>query len=108
MFLLLLLTVFSSYALYSNLKGNNCDCADTYSNRETILSVTNKLNDSKSIGMQTALCAVFMICYFFFNQWLILRIRKKNVECDEVIETPSDYSLIVSNLPPNVTEEEIH
>jgi hypothetical protein len=107
MFLLLLLGVFSSYALYSNAKGNDCDCGDSYSSRVTKLSITNKLNDSKAIGMQTALCAVFMICYFIFNQWLIFRIRKKNAECDEIIDSPSDYSLLISHLPPDTTEEEL-
>ena len=107
MFLLLLLGVFSSYALYSNAKGNDCDCGDSYSSRVTKLSITNKLNDSKAIGMQTALCAVFMICYFIFSQWLIFRIRKKNAECDEIIDSPSDYSLLISHLPPDTTEEEL-
>lgn len=103
MLLICLLAVFCVYALDSNWKGNSCDCGDSYSSRITKFSVINKLGDSRALSIQTILCAAFIIIYFFFNQWLVRRIRKKNVKCDEVINSPSDYSIIITHLPPNTT-----
>ncbi len=52
--------------------------------------------------IQFFLIAAFLLLYFILTQFLIYRIRKRNKVCDEIINSPSDYSLIIQKLPENV------
>lgn len=42
-----------------------------------------------------------------FLQFLRLKGRELKKECDEVIDSPSDYAVILRRLPPKTNEEQI-
>lgn len=100
--------VFSIYAIITNFKGNSC-VVDKLCEDDTFdkLSLSNKIHDNQSIMIQTYLISGFLLLYLFLTQYLIYRIRKNNKICDEIINSPSDYSIIIKNLPEIVDEKDI-
>lgn len=57
--------------------------------------------------IQTYLVAGYLIIYLIFSQHMIFRVRQRNDKCDEIINSPSDYSIIIKNLPEYVEEKHI-
>jgi hypothetical protein len=57
--------------------------------------------------IQTYLVAAFLLIYILFSQYMIFRIRMRNEKCDELINSPSDYSIIIKNLPEHVQQHQI-
>ena len=49
----------------------------------------------------------FIILFFFILQWLIYTMRKGDHKNDQLINSPSDYALLVSQLPKGVVERDI-
>jgi hypothetical protein len=47
---------------------------------------------------------IAIIVLFHYLRWTA---RKLKEECDEVMDTPSDYSIILRRLPPDTTEKDI-
>jgi hypothetical protein len=98
--LLVLTLVFSVYATISNLMGDSCilssKCIEDIFNK---LSLSNKIDNNQSVVIQTFLIALYLFLYLVLAQLLIYRIRKSNEICDEIINSPSDYSIIMKNLP---------
>lgn len=99
---------FFIYAITTNVLGNNCSidskCISGIFNK---ISISNKLNDDSSINIQTYLVSLFLLLYIVFSQYLIYRIRFRNDACDEIINSPSDYSIIIKKLPEDVLENDI-
>ena len=106
--LALLIILFFFYSLITNILGNSCEvntkCVTDVFNE---LSIANKINDSISLLVQTYLVAGYLLIYVVFLQYMIRRIRRRNEVCDEVINSPSDYSIIIKNLPEFVVQKDI-
>ena len=71
------------------------------------LSISNKINNSQNMMIQTYLVAGYLLIYMIFSQHMIFRVRQRNEKCDEIINSPSDYSIIVKNLPQHVEQSHI-
>lgn len=103
-----LMLVFSVYALVSNLTGDSCsngaNCEDSIFLR---LSIANKITDTKSLTIQNYLLAAFLFLYVLFIQYLTYFMRLKERKSDEQIDSPSDYSIMVSELPEGTTERDL-
>lgn len=109
---MLLLTIFTLvfgvYALYSNIQGKSCDihgqCDGTIFEN---LSIANKIDDESSINIQNYLLAAFIFLFLLVFHFLIFTMRKADKKTDALINSPSDYSLLVSQLPPGTTERDL-
>ena len=98
--LLLLTLVFGIYAIISNFNGESCSRAPSCDESVFVkLSLSNKIFDSRSVDIQNYLLMGFVIVYIFFLQFLIYSVRKTTKTSDELINSPSDYALMVSQLP---------
>jgi hypothetical protein len=106
--LVLLIVIFFFYSLLTNLFGNSCEfntkCIQDVFNE---LSISNKINDNQSLMVQTYLVAAYILIYIVFSQYMIFRVRQRNDKCDEIINSPSDYSIIIKNLPEYVEKKDI-
>ena len=104
------------YNLITNYYGNDCksdnngDATICKLNYVTKFTLANKLSNLEQYKMQTRLCAIsyglIMITLMIFRKIQ----RKINVEIDQHQLTPSDYTIIVKNIPVglknfNYTEE---
>ena len=106
--LTILLVLFSIYAMVSNLQGKSClpenGCDDSVFLR---MSIANKIQDQSSITVQNYLLMTFIILFIFIIQFMIYTIRKGDQRSDAEINSPSDYSLLITQLPEGVAEKDI-
>lgn len=95
-----IIVVFSIYAIISNILGDSCkniaNCTLIFFNKITI---SNNIFNDNSLLIQAILILSFVAFYNILNQFFIYRVRKINFTCDELIISPSDYSIIIKNLP---------
>jgi hypothetical protein len=111
-FIILLLAVmsifFMGFAIYSNAASNDCgtisSCIPDLFNT---LSLINKRSKSGYLEVQTYLGLVFVIVCILCFQYFRYKARQLMQECDEVVDSPSDYAIILRRLPKDVTEAEI-
>ena len=95
-----ILSVFSIYALISNILGNSCkDISGCILSVWNKIAISNNIYNEQSLFIQAILILCFVILYNIVNQYFIYRVRKINFICDELIISPSDYSIILKNLP---------
>lgn len=95
-----ILSVFSIYALISNILGNSCkDISGCILSVWNKIAISNNIYNEQSLFIQAILILCFVVLYNIVNQYFIYRVRKINFICDELIISPSDYSIILKNLP---------
>lgn len=106
--LISLFLLYGIYALVSNLTGSGCDISTTCQNSIFVdLSIANKIYDAKSLSIQNYLLTGFIFLYILFIQYLTYFMRKKERSTDDQIDSPSDYSILISQLPEGSTERDI-
>ena len=106
--LTLLFLVHSIYAMVTNLQGQSCNPATGCDNSIFLrLSIANKIQNDTTITIQNYLLMTFIILFLLFMQFLIYSIRKGDQKSDDQINSPSDYSLLISQLPDGVAEKDI-
>ena len=100
--------MFSIYAVVSNVRGDSCEgdskCDDSLFVR---VAIANKIYDENSINIQNYLLATFILTFLFMLQYLIYIMRKNERKSDELINSPSDYSILVSQLPEGTTDRDL-
>jgi hypothetical protein len=109
---MVLLTIFtltfSLYAMITNFQGKSCDQSTGCDSSIFVkLSIANKILNSSSINIQNYLLMAFILLFMFIFQFMIFVMRKADKKSDELINSPSDYSLLVSQLPRGSTERDI-
>lgn len=103
--LVLMMIVFMGFALFSNITTNDCtSLSSCNSSIFNYISLINKRSSSFYLSIQCYLELLFIIVVILFLQWLRLKGRELKKECDEVIDSPSDYAVILRRLPPKTTE----
>lgn len=100
--------IFTSFAVYSNYITNDCKtlqvCAgDVFS----LMSLINKRSSSIYMSVQGYLELAFILLVICFFQLIRAMGRKLKQQCDEVVDSPSDYAVILRRLPPNITENDV-
>ena len=100
--------IFSLFALITNIIGNDCSTLpDCKGNLFNTLSIVNKINKNDYLSVQNYVLLVFVVVYIFLMQYIRYRARKVEEECDDMVDTPSDYAIILRRLPPLTTKKDI-
>jgi hypothetical protein len=106
--LLAMSVLFASFALYSNLTTNDCSSLQVCSsNVMDLMALVNKRSSELYFSLQGYVELAFIIVAVIFFQGMRLAGRKLEKECDEVIDSPSDYAVILRRLPPGTTEKDV-
>jgi hypothetical protein len=71
------------------------------------MALVNKKYQISYLSIQSYLSLAFVIFIILLFHYFRYRARKLKGECDEVMDTPSDYAIILRRLPPNTTEKDI-
>lgn len=103
-FLVLLGLTFVVFALYSNISGGYCTTLDNCSNNFLdSFSIFNKSKNNSLLTIQNYMVMAFCILAILVLQYFRYNFRKIEDECDELINTPSDYAIILRRLPEGTT-----
>jgi hypothetical protein len=106
--LLMMLVIFSAFALYSNIMSNDCLQNDKCSlDSFNTLSIVNKENNQDFLSIQAYLSLLYVVLSVAFFQVLRLQARRLEQECDEIVSSPSDYAIVLRQLPKNIIEDDI-
>jgi len=103
------LFVLGVFSLYSNYMGNEC-----YSGTSTCqvnifdqLSILNKASHTFYLQIQNYLVLALVVVIIIIMHYVRWSARRLEVECDALVDSPSDYSMIIRRLPEGYTEEDI-
>lgn len=106
--LLLLLLVFSGFAVYSNVAASECSTnTECVADAFNPLSIVNKESDTHALSIQSYLAVAYVALAVLFFQYFRTRARQLRRECDEIVDSPSDYAIILRRLPAGVTEADL-
>ena len=99
-FLAIFLAVIGVYELASNARGNHCANDSQCSAGVVInLSMYNKSDDPVAMSTQNWLNLALILIMIVLIQLIRRQKRKTAAECDERDVSPSDYTLMVENIP---------
>lgn len=100
--------LFSIFAAYTNYITNDCPtlkaCND---NPMNLLALINKKSSETYFQLQAWIELACILGVVLFLQWTRYGGRKLERKCDEVIDSPSDYAVILKRLPHGTTEKDI-
>lgn len=100
--------LFSIFAAYTNYITNDCTklkvCSDNIMN---LLALINKRSSETYFQLQAWIELGCILGVILFLQWTRYGGRKLERKCDEIIDSPSDYAVILKRLPPGTSEKDI-
>ena len=106
--LIILGLIFCLFGLISNITGDDCKdlpkCQNTFFNK---LSIVNKIKEESTLSVQNYVLVAFVFLFFFIVQFLRYNFRKLEMFCDQLVNSPSDYSIIIRRLPPLTRKQDI-
>lgn len=106
--LLLMVLIFSAFAVYSNLVSSDCETKyDCLSDSFNTLSIINKESNSTYLSIQSYLAVGYVLVAILYLHYLRYRARQMEQECDEIVNSPSDYAIILRKLPKDTSEADI-
>ena len=92
------------FAIFSNVTSNDCgtisSCVPDLFNT---LSLLNKRSKSGYLSVQSYLGLAFVVVCILFFHYFRYKARELMQQCDEVVDSPSDYAIILRRLPETVT-----
>lgn len=83
--LLVLTLVFVAFALYSNIKGGNCNTSGTCTDVFETLAIVNKVSEENYLSIQNYTVLAFSVLSIVVLQYFRYRFRKLEDECDDLI-----------------------
>lgn len=108
MMLFMLIIDFSIYCLATNVHSNACETDAKCNNSEfTLLSIVNKKDNITFLSIQSYLGLTYVAMIIVLFHYLRHQGRVLEEECDEVVNSPSDYAIILRRLPPEITEADL-
>ena len=97
--------IFVGFALYSNIKGQDCKEEDVCSgNVFDTFAIINKASVEDYLSIQNYTVLGFVIFFLFLMQCFRYSFRKVEDDCDDAVDTPSDYAMILRRLPPDTAK----
>ena len=106
--LILMTIIFAIFGLYSNFSSSDCSlnssCKQDGFNE---LSIVNKEQQQNYLSIQNYLALAYIVVAILFFHYFRAQARKLEQECDEIIDSPSDYAIVLRRLKAGVTEEDI-
>lgn len=71
------------------------------------LSIVNKINETDYLSAQNYVLLAFVVIFACIMQAIRYYFRKIKEDCDELVNSPSDYAIILRRLPSEATENDI-
>ena len=100
--------MFCIFALYSNIVSGYCEPNDRCSNNAfDTLAIINKINADNYLSIQNYMLLAFVVLCFFIFQCFRYNFRSVEDECDDIVDSPSDYAMILRRLPADTTTADI-
>lgn len=88
------------FALYSNAVGNTCSLDVTcIASAFNIIAIINKQSNIEFLSIQTYLALSFIVVTIIYFHYFRYKARQLQLICDEVVDSPSDYAIIIRRLP---------
>lgn len=98
--LILMLLIFSAFCIYSNVSSSDCQTKSAcISDGFNSLSIVNKESNSLYLSIQSYLAVAFVVVSILFFHYIRVKARQLKQECDEIVDSPSDYAIILRKLP---------
>jgi hypothetical protein len=98
--LLLMAVIFSAFCLYSNITSTDCsESGSCISDGFNVLSIVNKKSNSSYLSIQSYLALLYVVVAILFFHYIRRKARMLEQECDEIVDSPSDYAIILRRLP---------
>lgn len=108
MMLVLLLLIVAIFGLITNTGSDDCaanpNCREDFFNP---LSIANKVNQTEYLAIQSYLCLAYVVIIIIYFHYFRMEARKLEQDCDEQVDSPSDYAIILKRLPPDISEKDI-
>ena len=96
------------WALYSNIMGTDCKGEDTCSgNVFDTLAIINKVTIENYLTIQNYTVVGFVVLFLFIMQGFRYSFRRVEDDCDDAIDSPSDYAMILRRLPEGTEKKDI-
>ena len=101
--------IFAGYCLYSNLSSSYCGSSSTNCEHNIFntISFANKMNNNDLLSIQNYILLTFVVINIVLFQFFRYNFRQIEEECDDIINSPSDYAVILRRLPEEITKEDI-
>lgn len=65
------------------------------------------MNESDLLSIQNYILLAFVVVNLLLFQYFRYNFRQIEEECDDIVNSPSDYAIILRRLPENITKEDI-
>ena len=106
--LFILSIIFCGFALYSNIVTGDCNPSDKCSNNAfDTLAIINKISSDAYLSIQNYVLLGFVVVSLFVFQCFRYNFRSVEDECDDIVDSPRDYAMILRRLPADTTTADI-
>ena len=106
--LVVLSLVFCAFGIYSNVVTDDCAQLDSCGDSPfDTISIINKASSESYLSIQNYTLVVFVVLSLFMLQCFRYSFRKVEDDCDDAIDSSSDYAMILRRLPPEVQVPDI-
>ena len=103
-----MVVVFVGFSIISNILSSDCQAANScIADTFTLLSIINKQSNTFYLSIQSYVSLGFVVVTILFFHLFRYKSRKLEERCDKIINSPSDYAIILRRLPPNNAESDI-
>jgi hypothetical protein len=100
--------IYASFCLFDNKTTGDClhngKCHDNFVDTFSFL---NKQDSASGLEKQLGFILAFTVLSICVLQCLRNDQQKLNDKCDFILDSPSDYAIIIRRLPENITEQDI-
>jgi hypothetical protein len=106
--LLLLLCIFAIFGIYSNVASSSCQTnPQCVRDAFNLLSIINKRGETRLLSIQSYLGMAYVFAAVIYLHYFRLKARQLEQECDEIVDSPSDYAIVLRRLPSDVALDDI-
>lgn len=89
------------------MQGTDCETGCDSSIFNTF-AIVNKVSLLNYLTIQNYTVVGFVVLFLIIMQGFRYSFRKVEDDCDDAIDSPSDYAMILRRLPPDIKEEDIN
>lgn len=90
-----------------SIQGNNCEHACGHGNWENRISIFNIFNDLYALKDQMYFQLIIILATILTNIKIRSYMNYLQIYIDEIFAKPSDYSMIIRNIPETATRTDI-
>lgn len=106
--LFIMVVIFVGFSMFSNITSTDCQSTNAcITDAFTLLSIINKQSNTTYLSIQSYISLGFVVVTILFFHFFRYKSRQLQEQCDEIINSPSDYAIILRKLPPSITENDV-